>query len=138
MRKKLLNKSLMIARNELLNHPEYSVNGWLHYSFLVIDNEIVEWSTNKTGIPSPIFGYQNRGNFDNFVPKIHSEFATINKVKNKVNLNNGFEIINIRLNKMGHIKNSAACKCCFAFLRSFGCKNIHFTTEIGWAKMEVM
>jgi len=125
----LFDIALKTALEKLNSHPEYDC--YPHFSFIVQDNKILGYGMNMKGVPPIHFGYHTRLNGG--IPKLHSEFVAYKKMVGLLN-NKPFEVINIRLNRRGEIKNSGACSCCYNFLKEAGCKNIYYSTEIGWAK----
>jgi hypothetical protein len=127
MKKSLLLKCLDIAYkyNTPELHPEWTC--YKHYSFVIQNDKIVDWGTNRRGNAITFFGYPKYS-------KIHSETDAYFKSKGIMNRDSPFEVINIRLSKNGSIKNSKPCKCCTAFLKKLGCRSIWFTTEIGFCK----
>lgn len=133
MKKKILNDVIRLAIKELPTHPEY--NHYCHWSFIIQNNKIVEWSTNDNGIPPIHLGYNSR--IDCSEPKRHAEFNAWRKAKGILIQNKSFECINIRLNRLGEIKFSAPCICCSNFLKALGCNKVYFTTDLGWAKVNL-
>lgn len=108
MKKSLLTVAYNIACSKLDLHPEY--NYYLHYSFIVQDNKIVEWGTNNKIVPAVHFGYQARLNDDDFKPKMHSEWIAYRRAKGLLNRRRPFDMINIRLNRKKEIKMSRPCE----------------------------
>lgn len=124
MTSKLLNQALQIAQRHYSKHPEFKY--YLHYTFVIEDNQLVEWSTNKTGPPDIHFGYHRRA-------KLHSELRAYKKARGL--LSGRFEIINLRLNRQGQIRLSAPCVVCREWLTAVGCESMWFSlNEEGWAK----
>lgn len=126
MKKVLLREALSIARGEMGHHPEWSF--YMHWSFIVAENRIVEWGTNAPGDPPKHFGYHPQS-------KIHSELRAWNRAKGLL-AGAPFSLINIRLNRRGEWRMSAPCAPCQGWLESVGCRKIWFTTPNGWAQME--
>jgi len=135
MNKRLLGDALKIALDYLPKHPEFA--NFPHWSFIVQNNKIIEWDTNSSNLPhGPFFSmYQSRVAHLDGTPKSHAEFNAYNQARGLLNRDSDFEIINIRLNKAGELRNSCPCECCMSFLRLMGCKRCFFTTESGWAKL---
>lgn len=123
MKSRVLNTCLDIAfkNNNPIKHPEWEC--YKHFSFIVQDNKIVEWGTNRRGSSFTFLGYEP-------YQKIHSEVDAYFKAKGIMDKHVDFEVVNIRLTKTGMIKASNPCKCCFAFLKNLGCKRIWFTTGV--------
>lgn len=137
MNKRILRETLRICNRELLSHPEYNVGKWYHWTFLVQRDKIIGSATNDSGEPPKQFGYHNRGNWDDFAPKRHSEYNAVMKLKGLLLRNDPWEIVNVRINKHGELRNSCPCPCCYGFIKSMGCDKCHFTTNIGFAKMVI-
>jgi tRNA(Arg) A34 adenosine deaminase TadA len=132
MKKSLLDSALRIAIKEHPSHPEYS--RYAHWSFIIQNNKIIEWATNKKdGVPPITMGYHRRIN--NGLPKLHSEFVAYNKAKGILLKDSKWHVINIRLNKDGLFRSSAPCSCCYNFIKTLGCNKCFFTTDYGWDKV---
>lgn len=129
MRRRILRDCLRIAREKCNpeSHPEY--NCYIHYSFVIQNNKIVEYGFNRQGKPPAGFGYNPE------FGKIHSETDAFRKAKGILDFNKPFDIVNIRLNKRGALRLSAPCSCCSLFLNVVGCRNIFFSTNDGFAKV---
>jgi len=121
MKTKMLKYCLSIAlkNNNANNHPQWDC--YKHYSFIVQDNKVLEWGTNRAGEAIVVLGYEPH-------QKIHSEVDAYRRAKHWLN-NLNFEVVNIRLTKTNKVKASNPCKCCTAFLKSMGCRTIWFTTD---------
>jgi len=128
MRKRILKECLRIARSKCNpeSHPEYY--NYIHFSFIIQNNKIIEYGFNRPGPPLDGFGYPDFG-------KIHSENDAYRKARGILDSQKPFDIINIRLNKGGDLRVSKPCSCCHSFLKVVGCRNVYFSTECGFAKM---
>lgn len=137
MNKRLLNDMMRIAVDYLPRHPQFKY--YPVYSFIVQNNAIIEWSTNAAGDPSgPLRAmYEARVAHLDGRPKIHAEVRAYNKAKGLLRRDVAFEVANIRLNRTGHMRMAAPCNCCSCFLKSLGGNKVYFTTDYGWAKMEL-
>ena len=125
MRKQLLNQSVRVALASISKHPEHQ--HYMHWSFIVQDNQIIEWGMNRTGIPDRQWGYKPNS-------KIHSELSAYKKAR--LLLNRGpFALINIRLNRQGEWKLSSPCPTCANWLATVGCVKVYFTTPVVWATL---
>lgn len=124
MKTRILKNCLEIAfkNNNPTNHPQWEC--YKHYTFLIQNNKIISWGTNRAGSSFTYLGYEP-------YQKIHSEVDCWKKSKGIMDKNISFEIVNIRLTKTGMIRDSSPCKCCFAFLKNLGCKRIWFSTDVG-------
>jgi hypothetical protein len=123
MKRKLLTKCFEIALeyNNPNNHPQWDC--YKHFSFIIQDNKIITWGTNKAGTSWTFLGYKP-------YQKIHSEPVAYFRAKNFLQ-KRAFEVVNIRLSKSGELKIAAPCQCCATFLKSLGCTKIWFTTRNG-------
>jgi hypothetical protein len=134
MKRSILKQCLSIAHSTIEKHPQY--NFYLHWSFIVQRNKLMGYATNDAGSDVPVhLGYQSRLKGE-YQAKRHSEWNCYRRVKGILVPGKSFEIVNIRLNKKGQIKNSQPCSCCFSFLKEMcDCSHCYFTTDEGiWAK----
>jgi hypothetical protein len=124
MNKRILDTCLSIARsqNTEKKHPEYG--SFMHFSFVVKDNKVLEYATNRGGA----ILYKK---FYTRLSKTHAEAAAYSKAKGLMRKGDSFEMVNIRLNKAGELRNSAPCESCFTILSLFGCTKVWFTTKEG-------
>lgn len=117
--KRTLNRCISYARRKLKRHPER----FKHFSFVIQFNRILSIGYNRsTG--KPLHGVIRKG-YSNHC-KIHAEFDALNQLWLK-----GFEVVNVRLNNQGELRNAAPCSCCFRLLKLFGCSMVYFTTNKG-------
>ena len=122
MKRKAIQECLNIAlRNNNPNHPQWAC--YKHYSFILQDNKIVDWGTNRPGNAFTFLGYKAHC-------KIHSEVDAYRKAKGLMIKGTPFEIVNIRLTKDSRIRSSCPCKCCWNFLKNLGCKKMYFSTDM--------
>lgn len=121
MTKKILKLCIRIVEQNNNKHPD--PDGYRHFSFIIQEDKIVEWDTNKVGPPILFRGYPSYG-------KIHAEFSVWNKAKGIILKNTKFEIVNVRITKCGSIRISCPCQNCFDYLKSQGCCRIWFTTGL--------
>lgn len=136
MRKRLLVESLRLANKSLANHPMKDM-GFTHFSFVVLDNKIVEMGMNNYRVPNKHWGYDTRykGWDSNFIARTHSELDAYRRAKGLIK-NQEWDLINIRLNSQGEMKNSCPCSVCSSWLTGgINCNRIFFTTDAGWAKL---
>lgn len=126
MKKKLLDECLKIALRKLHKHPRKE--SYKHYTFIVQDNQIVGYGTNKPAEAPEGLGYAD-------YQFIHSEYDAFKKLKGIIQRDRDFDAVNIRLNKLGQMRNSLPCPCCMNFLKSFRCKRIYFSTSVGFGKL---
>jgi hypothetical protein len=136
MKKSLLHNALTFAKNKFVYHGEF--NNFIHFSFIVQSNKIIEIGKNNKKIPKLHFGYHRRLQNDPFFhPKTHSELHVWMKSKGILNKNKSFEMINIRLNKKGFVRLSKPCTCCYNLLKELGCKAVYYSSEIGFLKISL-
>lgn len=128
VKKTILRDVLRIARENMEKHPEID-RGFLHWSFVVQSNKVIEWGTNHSGIPERHYGYEGRLKGLDMPPKTHAELAAFRKARGIMDLSKPWEIINIRLNKSGITKISAPCSCCAGWLESTECRTAWFSME---------
>ena len=124
MKRKITDECLRIALkfNTRDLHPQWG--NYHHFSFVIQDNKIIDWSTNRDGTPIIAIGYSHW-------QKIHSEFDAWRKAKGILNKRKPFEVVNIRLTKTNRVAPSYPCNCCYQFLKNVGCKGFMFSTNLG-------
>lgn len=122
MTKQLLNDSLRRAQQSLQKHPQF--DHYLHWSFIVQSNQIVEWGMNREAEPPKHWGYRPNS-------KLHSEYCAYKKARGLLS-NGPFQLINIRLNRQGEMKLSRPCRTCQQWLTALGCNKLVWTTPQGW------
>ncbi|MCS7317595.1 MAG: hypothetical protein NZZ41_04690 [Candidatus Dojkabacteria bacterium] len=138
IKEKMLYEAYEIAVNNLQNHPLFHEKKcFLHYSFLVHDQEIISWSTNNRIIPEKRWGYEKLRRWDDsYIPGTHAELALITRFWHEFKYEfKKFGIINIRLNRHKQRRLSAPCMMCSRWLRALKCSTIIFTTDNGWAEV---
>lgn len=123
MTSKIITSCIHRAIEYAPKHPQYS--HYLHYSFIIQDNKIIEWGTNQEGVPPRHFGYHSRVT----VPKLHSELVAYRKGRGLLKKGKPFEMLNIRVNRHNELKIAAPCVVCQEWLASVGCTLVWFTTE---------
>lgn len=123
MKSSILQECIRIAQkhNTPESHPEWGK--FHHFSFIVQDNKIVEWATNKAHTPLTRFGYPAGS-------KLHAETEAYRKAKGLLNPRKSWECVNVRLLRDNTPRLSAPCSCCYNFLDILGCKKVYFTTDI--------
>lgn len=126
MKRSLYKECLRLARskNNPISHSEYK--NYMHYSFIIQGNKIIEWGMNRPGNATPFHGFEPTRH------KIHSEVDAYKKAKGLLDKSKNFSIVNLRLNRKGEPRMSAPCKCCMNFLETVGCNGIHYSTDQGW------
>ena len=129
MKKQLFSQVYQIAKEKLVVHPQ---SVYVHYSFIIQNNSIVGYGVNRDGTPPIHWGYKNRKDDPTYNPKLHSEINAYRKVKGILDKRKSFEIINVRLNRHGELRNSKPCSCCYNLLRELGCKKFYYSSDIGF------
>lgn len=128
MRKSLLTEALSLAFAKKDSHPEY--RHYIHFSFVVQRNKIVEMGRNNVAEPARHYGYHSR--LQTGLPKTHSEVDAYRKARGLLD-RGGFEIINIRLSRRGLLRISKPCPHCYEILKSLGCSRFYFSDNIGFS-----
>ena len=102
-------------------NPKHSqIKGYRHFSFIVQDDKILDWDTNSDG--PALGGYKQ-------YQKLHSENAAYFKAKHILNKKRPFDLINIRLSRIGIPRMSCPCDCCSAWLTKMGCRSVYFSIK---------
>lgn len=127
MRNKLLGECISIARSKLPKHP---MDKFRHFTFIIQGNKIIGYGTNRYGSAPSGFGYDENS-------EIHSEPDAFRRCGKLLDKNKPFKVINIRFNRYGEIRMSKPCKCCNGFLKVMGATTVWFSTNAGWAKMDL-
>lgn len=128
MKRTILRDVVRTSAEKLTSHQQFHY--YPHFSFIIQDNKVLGMGMNNGAEPPRHFGYHDRLTVGNGLPKIHAEFAAYRKVKGILRPE-GFEIVNIRMNRLGQLKTSAPCSCCFNFLSDMGCTHCYFSTDTG-------
>lgn len=129
MNKALLEQAKQIAYKNLDNHPEYK--HYAHFTFVVQNNQIVEWATNNAHTPPKHFGYGAR--IKGAKPKTHSEIMAYKRARRIIG-NQSFQIINVRLNRSYEMRLSKPCVCCHNIMKAMGCTKFYYSSEVGFLK----
>lgn len=131
MKKQIFRDCVQIARekNSPTLHPEWG--NFHHYTFIIQRGKVIEYGMNRCGPPPLGYGYPRE------FGKIHSEVDAYKKAKGLLDSTYPFDIINIRLNKHDELRLSRPCRCCTNFLRSMECRNVYFSTDIGFARLNL-
>ena len=122
----MIDQSLTIALRDLARRNAR----WLHWSF-VFQRGLVEWGVNLVGTPS---GYQKLG----YHPErhyLHSEVTAWNKAVGLMDRRRPWSMVNVRLNRQGEVRMARPCQVCEAYMRSCGCREVHYTTDDGFSRM---
>lgn len=124
MNKRILNSCLRIARSRNTEelHPEYG--NFHHFSFIIQNNKIIEYATNTAGAVLYSKFYTRNS-------KTHAEASAYKKAKGLLDPSSSFEVVNIRLNRTGELRNSAPCSGCYSLLQVMGASKVWFTTREG-------
>lgn len=132
MKKTIIRECLRFAISKIKDgeHP-YVVNNKFHFSFIIQNNKVVEYGMNRLGKIAKMYGYDDK-------TEIHAEFDAYRKARGILDKNRPWEVLNVRSNRAGQIRNSAPCVCCLCYLRELGCSGIWFTTDLGVAKLAAL
>jgi hypothetical protein len=131
MKKSLIRECVRIARekNNPDTHPEWG--NCHHFTFVIQRGKIVEYGMNRAGPPPVGLGYNTE------FGKIHSEIDAMRKAKGILDPNSPVDIVNIRLNKQSELRLSKPCRCCAGFLELLDVRYVHFSTDIGFARLRI-
>ncbi|RLF68210.1 MAG: hypothetical protein DRN26_00090 [Thermoplasmata archaeon] len=121
----ILRQCIRIARSkDLPSHPSWKGKS-IHYTFVVQNNKILEIGVNRPASPPRQYGYPSYAG-------IHSEIDAWKKARGLLIDNKSWEIVNIRLLRIGkRLADAAPCNHCYEFLIARGCKNFYFSTSSG-------
>ena len=129
MKKHILIECVRLAKKKKSSHNKKIRHR--HFSFIVQNNKILARGVNIPSNPPKEHGYSR-------YQGIHSEIDVYKKAKGIINHNKFFEVINIRINKRGQLRNSMPCKTCYDFLKYVGCRQVHFSTSLdNFAKLRI-
>lgn len=131
MKKSLLELMLKIARSSLPTHPQR--NYFPHWTFVIQNNSLIEWATNAAGDIEHHECYKHR--ISSGRPKVHSELQALRRASGLLDRRRGWEVINIRLNRVGNTRLSKPCRCCYDLLCKSGCERFWYSSEIGWLRI---
>ena len=127
----------VLRMNNLLNiclrfalRKEKRNEQFLHWSFIIQRGQIVEWGTNRVGNPPMSLGYKKW-------QQRHAETEAIRRARGILDRNQPWEIVNIRINRLGEVRNSKPCECCERALQIVGCSRVWFTSEKGFQKVDI-
>ena len=137
MKSGLLDEAIRVAILKREQHPMHR-RGYKLFSFIVEKNKILGYGVNNRDFLVPAhYGYnvRHKGWGVGFAPCIHSEIDAFRK--NRGIIKGPFDLINVRITDSNNIGMSKPCSCCCEWMRSNGCKDIHFTTNNGWAKLSL-
>lgn len=129
MKKSLLDEAYRIACSKLADHPERQ--HYAHFTFIVRDNQIVEWATNNAHIPPKHYGYASR--IKGAMTKTHSEIMAYRRAR-RILGKRSFQMINIRLNRSYQLRLSKPCVCCHAIMKEMGCTKVYYSSEVGFLR----
>ena len=130
MKRSILKECLRIARakNTPELHPEYQ--GYVHFSFIIQKNKIIEWGMNRSDRAwYPIYARLDK--------KRHAEEDAFSKARSIIDKQKVWEVVNIRLNRQNEFRLSKPCQICRKYLKFFGCNKAWYSTETGWKKLNL-
>ena len=106
------------------------VSHYDHYSFVISDNEVVEWGRNMTkNIPPVHWGY-------NRFQGLHSELSAYLKASGLLK-DRDFGVVNVRLSRKLELMNSCPCDNCKRMLESLGAKWVIYSTPEGFKRLKL-
>jgi tRNA(Arg) A34 adenosine deaminase TadA len=129
MKRRIFSDVVQFAKSKLSQHTQ---GCYAHFSFIVQNNSIIGYGVNQDGEPLVHWGYKKMKLDPSYTPKIHAEIHAYKKNKGLLDKNQPFEIINIRLNKLGELRISKPCPCCYQLLTDLGCKKFYYSSECGF------
>ena len=130
MKARIIEECLRISRRQLFKHPKIKYSGSLHYSFVVQSGKVVEWGMNREGKPPSFLGFDKHS-------KLHAEVVAYRKARGLLDKLVPFQLINVRINRSGELRNSYPCPCCLGYLETLNCSEVWFSTNAGMAKMRI-
>jgi len=130
MNKSIIKQCLAISRelNNPFDHPEWDC--YHHFSFIVVDGRVIGYSTNRKGDPLIMYGYPAYG-------KLHAEAEAYRTVKHRL-INKPFDVINIRLSKLGNLRIAKPCEHCERFLVKRGCVRAYYSIPWGFVQLNML
>lgn len=137
MKKKLLEEASRICVRKKDSHPLIE-SGYAHYSFVVVNDAIIEYGWNHRGGPPPKhFGYDKNCKWSRlgFIPQSHSEYSAYKRARGLLK-GASFEMINVRVNPQGELRNSCPCNTCRSWLNAVGCKKVYFSIDNDFARLD--
>jgi hypothetical protein len=135
MKKALLREAIRIAIAHYPNHPSLGTC-WLHYSFIIQDNTLIEWGMNMKGMPPKHYGYNKKISDGVHPAKLHAEIVAYRRAIGLMDRTRKFSVVNVRVTHTGVVKNSCPCGCCKSWMESNGASEFWHTTDVGcWAKL---
>ena len=125
----ILTRSMKVStRNSKTNAQR--VSHYDHYSYVVAEEQIVEWGRNMTkNVPPVHWGY-------NQFQGVHSELSAYMKASGLLR-DREFGVVNVRLSKGLKLLNSAPCPNCRRMLKSLGAKWVVYSTPDGFKKVNL-
>lgn len=125
MKRRILNECVRRARQ--VTHPEFGRAGFLHFSFVIQNKQILGLGFNRFGGAQPGFGYRNTR---------HSENDAYQKCKGILR-SRPWSMVNIRLNKKRELMISRPCVCCVCFLEAVRCDCVFYSSNVGFLKLKL-
>ena len=129
------NFNKIIELGYALYNPETHPVRCFHFSVILYKNRLISAAVNspKThpiNLRNPKYGYDNKNITD--IKGSCSEMSACLKLKRISNID--FEkcsLINIRINRLGHLANSRPCSSCESLLNYFSFKDVFYTNDRG-------
>lgn len=122
MKKGILKECVKFSKRSLLKKSFCrSLPYYHHFAFVIQGNEIVEWAYNRHGDSPIVYGFG----------QVHAEYALIRKSKGVVDRRKPIDMVVLRLNKLGELRNSKPCGACMMYIKLIRCRKIWFSTNDG-------
>lgn len=99
-----------------------------HFAWLLHNNTVIGFGWNK----HRSHPYQVRWGYRDRPYAIHAEAAAVLSTRKT-----GDEMIVVRVNRLGEVRLSKPCVCCYSFLQHYGVRRVWFTTNTSWERMEL-
>lgn len=121
MKKTILTECIRISISKNNNAPYPAKR---HYTFIIQNNKIIEYGRNRIDRSYKELGFPETSNR-------HSEVDAWKRARGILKKNKKFEIVNIRLNRCGEIRDSKPCSCCYSYLLDLGCRRFYYSCSSG-------
>lgn len=130
-----MNFNRLIEIGKALYDPKNHSSRCYHLSAIYFKNKLIVLAenharTHTNNLKNPKFGFDGRD--ISSTKGSCSEMLAVTKFKNKTSIPfNRCVLVNIRINKLNEITNSAPCPSCQSLLRNFKFKSVYFTDNNG-------
>lgn len=110
-----------------------------HSAFLIKQGKVIGIGINrygKTNRISATYTPTKITNIKNFVPSIHAEVDLLGKIK-RIKDYSKHNVVVIRIDNQDKLSNSKPCICCHSVLEQYNIKNIYYSTQNGFEKLDI-